>query len=158
MQEQIGKHVLLDTNLLLVVIIGYIDQSLICRHKRTSSYTSRDFQRLIEILRDTVLVTTPHILTEVSNLGSHGLHGETKEFFFNTLKHFVVKIFEELSVSSTIVVESPVFTVLGLTDAAIEQIAQKGIVILTADAPLAAQLNGRNLKVINYNHLRLQSF
>src|SRR5690606_14486178 len=63
--------VLLDTNLLLLWLIGRYDRRLIGRHKRTEAYTTDDFQLLDRLTRRcTKRFTTPHVLTEVSNLAA----------------------------------------------------------------------------------------
>ncbi|HEY9174378.1 MAG TPA: hypothetical protein VI136_19005 [Verrucomicrobiae bacterium] len=69
----LAKHrqsgVALDSNLLLLLWIGSFDRSLVSRFKRTQKYTEFDFDLLVELIRRIpLLVTTPSVLTEVSNL------------------------------------------------------------------------------------------
>ena len=62
---------LLDTNLLLLLFIGGKDISLIKKAKTPSAYTEEDYELLQEFAsrnRFANLLTTPHIITEVSNL------------------------------------------------------------------------------------------
>ena len=63
------KQIVVDTNLLLLLVIGITDRSLIAKHKRTRSFEAEDFDLLVSVLAgyDQVVVT-PHIMTEVSNL------------------------------------------------------------------------------------------
>lgn len=65
------SKVLLDTNTLLLLIVGNLDLSAIGRKKLQTS-TVEDFQNLMTAIKAFSLhITTPHILTETSNhLGS----------------------------------------------------------------------------------------
>ncbi len=64
-----ARTVLLDTNLLLLYLVGSCAPEWILRHKRTASYRLEEFKPLCEILsRGRNLVVTPNILTETSNL------------------------------------------------------------------------------------------
>jgi hypothetical protein len=61
--------IIVDTNLLLLLLIGSHNPTLISSFKRTTRYTASDFHLLVETLAlFSTLLTTAHILTEVSNL------------------------------------------------------------------------------------------
>ena len=69
--NQSSGVLLLDTNLLLLLFIGGKDTSFIKKAKTLSAYTEEDYELLQEFVslnRFTGLLTTPHIITEVSNL------------------------------------------------------------------------------------------
>jgi hypothetical protein len=77
--------VLVDTNLLLVYFVGAFDPALIPKFKRTRMYTLEDHPLLVRVLGFfEKVVTTPHILTEVSNLAgqlpSHLTRGVFEKF------------------------------------------------------------------------------
>lgn len=60
---------MVDTNLLLMFLVGLHDPSYITVFKRTSEYEAADFrivQRLLQRFRR--LVTTPHILGDYINV------------------------------------------------------------------------------------------
>lgn len=66
-----SKALLLDTNLLLLYLVGGKDPQLIDGARRLNAYTEEDFDLLYEFIESNgflQLVSTPHILTEVSNL------------------------------------------------------------------------------------------
>ena len=66
--------VAVDTNLLLLLIVGSTRKDFICRHKRLKSYTERDFELIAQTLRNVdVIISTPNVMTEVSNLLVQGV-------------------------------------------------------------------------------------
>ena len=61
--------ILVDTNALILLLIGLIDVRLISTHKRTSIYDEQDFYDLQSIIQPIdKLVVLPNIWTEVDNL------------------------------------------------------------------------------------------
>lgn len=63
------EGLLIDTNLLVLYVIGLHDQTRIEQNKRTSSYTKEDFDLLVNFTGYfKKVITTTNILTEVSNL------------------------------------------------------------------------------------------
>ena len=65
------KGVLINANLLVLYLVGSTNKNRIPTFKRTQVYTIEDFellQGLIAYLGD--VITTPHVLTEVSNLAN----------------------------------------------------------------------------------------
>jgi hypothetical protein len=65
-----GGGVLVDTNLLLLLFVGGYDRGLVERFPRTADrFVSVDYDTLAGLLSGfRQIVTTPHILTETSNL------------------------------------------------------------------------------------------
>lgn len=63
------QGLLIDTNILLLFVVGSVNPDLIPKLSCTSNYSIQDFQ-IVETAIDffETKVTTPHILTEVSNL------------------------------------------------------------------------------------------
>jgi hypothetical protein len=83
-----GNGLLVDTNLLLLYLVGKTNPDRIRNFKRTSRYTVEDFELLDEIMGQfKTLVTTPHILTELSNLGD--LQGQERSAFRSWFVHTV---------------------------------------------------------------------
>ena len=63
-----AKSVVLDANLLVLLVAGYTDKSLIERHKNLSAYDADGFDLLVETLADySHVILTPNALTEASN-------------------------------------------------------------------------------------------
>jgi len=66
-----GKSILLDSNLLLVFLVGAFDSRLFGRFARVSDYTLEDYHLIVRLLSSfRVLVITAPTLTEVSNLAN----------------------------------------------------------------------------------------
>ena len=71
--------ILIDTNLLVLFVVGRVNRARIETFKRTRQYTLADYNLLVWALAQfTVVYTVPHILAEVSNLtdlaGFEGFH------------------------------------------------------------------------------------
>jgi hypothetical protein len=145
--------VLVDTNLLLLYYVGSFRPELISQFKRTDIFTEDDFILLVELLAQfPKVLTTPYVLTEVSNLaGQLGSHLKP-EFF--ALFAACLGLLEELQQSSKDLSQTPEFIKFGLTDTALIALARENILVLTAEFPLANFLQSQNLAVINFNHLR----
>jgi len=64
-----SKGVLLDTNLLVLFLVGQIDRRQISVFKRTRNFSVEDFHLLGRLVGTFgTLITTPHVLAQVSDL------------------------------------------------------------------------------------------
>lgn len=60
---------LVDTNLLVLFVVGSVNRKRIQSFKRTSKYTTADYDLLLRVLGNFgTLHTVAHVLAEVSNL------------------------------------------------------------------------------------------
>ena len=144
---------LIDTNLLLMLVIGKYDRRRIESFKRTSTYTLGDFQRLGWLVTQfRKLWTTPNILTEVDNLGRQ-LPAREWNGFAETLATLTLELTEEV-VPSEKAMRHPNFMRLGLSDTVTMSTAHKFLLLSDdLDLYLAAQKAG--IDAINFNHLRI---
>ncbi len=149
-----NKFVVIDTNLLLVYLLGCIDPQLITKFKRTNSrYCVEDFQILDELIRKfKKIITTPNILTEVSNLGGQ-LNDNIKKKFFELLSMFIQKTTEEYVQSSEISKDN-LFIKFGITDRGLLKLAKEKYLIITDDYKLSSYCIKEGFSSINFNHLR----
>ncbi|MGZ5441924.1 MAG: hypothetical protein ACXW31_05605 [Thermoanaerobaculia bacterium] len=153
LKQYAGKGILLDSNLLLLLVVGVCDRNQITRYKRLSVFAPEDFDVLVALVaKFRHLFITPHVVTEVSNLAG-GLTGDLKRNCFRTLAESIAAA-EELITPSRSVSEHDLFVELGMTDAAIHMAAGSPPLVLTMDFRLAQTLAARNRPVINFNHLR----
>jgi hypothetical protein len=147
------KGILIDANLLLLLFIGLYDRRRILSFGRTQGYTSKDFDMLVEMINFFgKVVTTPNILTEVSNL-SGKLNVKEKEAYFTDFANHVSRFDEEYAASDHLCSLSH-FTKFGLTDAGIINGAAGKYLVLTDDFKLSAYLESERIDVINFNHIR----
>jgi rRNA-processing protein FCF1 len=151
------RKLLVDTNILLLYIVGSLSPDQIARHKRTDTFTVEDFLLLDRQLdRFGGIVVTPNVLTEVSNL-----LGYTDERTRQALLAWLgaqVSALDECFVPSREAVEDAEFSRLGLTDATILSCPTQDLTVLTDDVHLYLALQRRGVEVINFNHLRETSW
>jgi hypothetical protein len=109
------QHVaLVDSNLLLLYLVGKSDARIIPRFSRTQKYTIEDFQMLSQLLENffSAVATTPNILTEVSNLVTK-LSDSERPAFFDQMKHSVAAL-DETYLPSRLVATDRNYRTLGL--------------------------------------------
>jgi hypothetical protein len=146
-----GWPVILDSNLLLLRWCGLIDVSLLKTFKRLQGFDLNDIQVLGEVLSALGdLKTTPHVLTEVSNL-ANSLSSWRKPAWTNFLAS-QVNLIEEQWEPATRILQDAALALFGLTDAAIARLARTHV-ILSVDWPLCNYLATRGLAAINFNYL-----
>ena len=145
--------IMVDTNILLLFFIGAFDQNLIPRFKRTRQFSVEDYATLISILGlfDRI-ATTPHILTEVSNLSGQLGEPARSEYF----KKFSsdITLLEEENVASRDVAQMQEFVKFGLTDTGIIHLTKGKYLVLTDDFWLSQYLQSAGVDVVNFNHIR----
>lgn len=146
-------NIILDANLLLLLIVGLASQDYIATHRRLQSYTVEDFILLQRILAAAKVVVTPNILTEASNLAGY-VAEPARTRIYRVLKALVEGGMEERHVESRQAVARDEFLRIGLTDAAILEMATASHTLLTVDLDLYLTALNRGLKAENFNHLR----
>jgi hypothetical protein len=63
------RTIVLDTNLLILLVVGSTNKQFIRLHKRTKAFTVEDFDLLVREFKGIDrMVVTPNTLTEASNL------------------------------------------------------------------------------------------
>lgn len=147
-----SKGVLVDTNLLVLLLIGSVDKRRILQSKRTQSFAIEDFDllsRLIEWFGK--LITTPHVLSQVSDLTD--LAGKELSMARRRFAS-LVELMDESHEESKVLVSHPVFSRLGLADAAIATVCTRGTLLLTTDLNLQLALQQRGADALNFNHVR----
>lgn len=114
-----GSGVLVDTNLLLLLFVGGYDPGLIERFRLTMDrFVAADFDTLSTVLSAfDRIVTTPHILTETSNLLGQ-LTGRARIGCFGHLARSIPSM-RETYVPSADLVEQQAFVEIGITDTSI---------------------------------------
>ncbi len=148
------KGIYLDTNLLVLLVVGATKQDLILTHRRTQQFCVDDYHLLNETLdRFRHIHLTPNTLTEASNLIAQHAEPQRSKLLTNLAK--LIRLGRETLIPSQEAVKHSLFTRLGLTDVALLEVISPEFPLLTADVKLylAAQKAGENT-AINFNHLR----
>ncbi len=151
-QKYRNKGVLIDTNLLLLLVVGNYKRAIIPEFKRTAKYTTDDFDLIVEILEFfKTKVTTPNILTEVDNLARQ-LPRNDYSAISNVLRDLITNTFERYmpSIDASQLGNYPA---LGLTDAITFNFPDE-VLIITDDFRLYQRLESSNRDAININHIR----
>lgn len=148
-----SRGVLIDTNLLVLLVVGSVNRDRIPRFKRTRSYTPADWDLLTGILEQIPRrYSTAHILAEVSTLTD--LKGPELEIAREIL-HNAISLMEELPIASLDACASAYYRRLGLTDAAIGLAAkQRGCSVVTNDSDLYLALLEEGASVLKFDDLR----
>lgn len=152
-QNTRSRGVLVDTNLLVLLIVGSVNRDRIPHFKRTSQYTQSDWDLLTGILEQIEMrLTIPHVLSEVSALTD--MKGPERDDARAVLRA-AIALMQELPVNSLEACTETCYTNLGLTDAALGMAArQTGCSVLTNDSNLYATLLGEGASVVKFDHLR----
>lgn len=150
-----GAVLVLDTNLLVLLIVGSTRRDLIGRHKRLKAFTVEDFDllsRLIAVAPQ--VIVTPNTLTETSNLIGQ-IEDPARTQIRETFRQ-VVGATEEEYVPSRDAVSARHFLRLGLTDAGLLQLMSGARSLLTTDFDLYLSAVQLGAAAVNFNHLRQQ--
>jgi hypothetical protein len=147
-----AKGVLVDTNLLVLFLVGTVNRQRILSFKRTGDFSIEDYDLLVRLIGwFGKLIATPHVLSQVSDLTDLTGNELTK---IRELFKVLVETIEESYDTSRLLVSDPAFKRLGLTDAAIATVCSRGVLVLTADAQLHFALQARDIDALNFNRIR----
>ncbi|WPD22165.1 MAG: PIN domain-containing protein [Candidatus Electrothrix aestuarii] len=149
------SRLLIDTNLLVLFIVGSASTDYIPKHKKLTAFTVEDYEVLLKIVAQaTEILVTPNTLTETSNLVSY--IGEPARSQVLQCLRFVITESKEKYVSSSLVAQRPEFVWLGLTDAALLEASVRDVTLLTTDFNLYCAALKKGDMALNFNHIRDQ--
>ena len=146
--------VLVDTNLLVLLIVGSASRNYISAHKRLDGYSEHDFDLLCEVISQfSDIWTVPHILAETS--------GIARQFNQAALPaiQLAIRAFldgcTEIQPPSRAAAEQESFARLGLTDTVILHVCGLSFggtspTLLTTDTALADIALSQGYSVIDY--------
>ena len=148
------RSLIVDTNLLILYLVGNNDIRHIADFKRTQAYSTDDYIRLATFMKlFKEVVTTPNILTEVTNLTdplNKKLGHKLFPIFSHSFKHLSEKQVDSVSASA-----GHSFAEFGLSDSVMVELSKMKYLILTDDLPFYSYLETRNIAAVNFNHIRL---
>jgi rRNA-processing protein FCF1 len=158
-QSGIGRSggLLIDTNLLVLFIVGSVNLNRIENFKRTRKYSKADYVLLLRVIdKFEPLYTLAHVMAEVSNLSD--LTGRERIQARQTLKSLLA-ILQEPVMPSLQAAQSNSYNSHGLVDAAIASLASDNkCTVLTDDLDLYLALNHEGIAVLNFTHLQAREW
>lgn len=148
-----NEGAIIDTNILLLYVVGRHDRKLVLEFKRTKKYDLNDYALVHKILSFfSNIIVLPNILTEVSNLLNQIGSPKREAILSSMTGHFT--IWKESFIPSLDASRWKYYTQFGLTDSAIALLAEKKYLVITDDIRFSSLLQGQNIDVVNVNHLR----
>ncbi len=147
------RGILVDTNILLLHVVGSYSPALVPKFKRTQGFSEQDFVLLEMVLGEfDRVITTPNVLTEVSDLADGVPVGDRE----GVGRAFIAAIGTALEIHtpSVDVTADPNFLKYGLADTNILLVARGNYLVLTDDFRFSGALAGAGVDVINFNHIR----
>ena len=145
------KGLILDTNLLLVYLIGCYDVDYITHFTRTSAYTSEDFNKLRRYIKNfNALFVTPQILTELSHFSEEVNESKLNSYFEVLIKE--LSNFKEEYIDENIILSNKESLIkFGFADCSIVEAAKRNsLTVLTTDFPLSGSMKASDLKALNW--------
>jgi hypothetical protein len=139
---------LIDTNALVVLILGTIDERLISSHRRTSIYEVQDYLDLVQTVGElSQLVVLPNVWTETDNLLNGSLPRRKWEYI-SIVKQVVANSTERF-LSTQTAVDSAEFFTLGITDSLLLHYGTQCDLLITSDSALSDLAIAKGIKVFD---------
>ncbi len=152
-----SKGVLIDTQLLLVILVGNVEPRLIGKVARTDDYSRSDYERLRDLLGHfSQFITLSQILTEAGNLLKRNC--PTQNILLDLSRELALFVHAERTREpqspSRQITHHPAFCRLGYADAAILTAAAGKYLLLTADRPLQDTARNTGVDVLPFQWLQ----
>jgi len=150
--------ILLDTNILLLYLIGSFNTDYIREFNRTAMYDAEDFEWVIRYSSFfEKVVITPHILTEVWHFVKKVRNDYLSYFIESSVNAF--EVFKEDYVDKKLILQDKSLQYVGVTDLSII-IASKteNYLVLTDDLRAYATFLANDVHAINVNQLKSESW
>jgi hypothetical protein len=145
---------LIDTNLLLLLIVGATERDYIGKHKRTKQFTVEDYDLLLSQLeRFKQLWVTSHCLAETSNLVNQSSSQVASRIMKNM--GYLCGTFSESHMKKEIVCSDSELARLGIADVGFVRKSKSVSCSFTVDHDLYQSISRLGRKVVNLNHLRI---
>lgn len=148
-----SRTLILDTNLLVLFVVGTASRAFIEKHKRLTEFTAADYDALCKIISAASSVrVTPNTLTETSNLAAY-IGEPAKRRVFEVFRAVAANT-EETYIPSRTASQREEFLRLGLTDASLIEASTGDATVLTTDLALYLAMLSQGVTAVNFNHIR----
>ncbi len=142
--------IILNSQLLLLLIVGTASRTYIAKHRRLQDYSEADFALLVNVISSApAIVLTPNTLTETSNLAK--FIAEPARSHISELFRIITKAADERYFESSRAVDKAEFSRLGLTDAALLGLTDESHTLVTADLDLYLAAVSQDLNALYFN-------
>jgi predicted nucleic acid-binding protein len=147
------KSALLDTNVLILLIIGNASEAYISRHRRTKEFQRPHYRQLVEILSQYQRLEVPaHVLAEANSLVRQNIDDGMLTDIMVALQRFL-SASHEASIASLAAATSEVYERLGLTDAVLYELGTtEDRTLITMDGDLFRAAAAKSQKAINLRY------
>ena len=141
----------IDTNLLVLFVVGSANRKFIATHPRTKTFTLDDYDRLCRFIYALNRVfVTPNTLTETSNLLKHPRDKQAIERL-----RILIENSDEIVVASATATRNSAFGRLGLTDAVLMEAVSVARPLITVDLNLySAVLSKGKEAAFNFTYIQ----
>ena len=141
----------MDTNLALLYVVGSFNINEVqgfTRFDRTNMFSEDDFEKVSKFVDYfKVKITTPHVLTEASNLT------DNRQDLQSALKGYI-EITQEIFLDSLELSKKDTFLKFGLADTSVAYSAKDSYLIFTDDRPLYGFLVNSQVDAVNLDQVR----
>lgn len=146
-------RLLLDTNVLVLFIVGLIRPEEIGKAKRVQEFDRDDFDLIAHWASQTrEHISTAHVLAETSNFIGSG-HQEITKGACEALGAYVANL-TEIPFPAKGIVSTEEYRSLGLTDAAVFLLSERNTRVISTDFHLCNRLAAKGVDAINPRHFR----
>jgi rRNA-processing protein FCF1 len=154
-QIPIKKGIIVDSNIMLLFLVGCYDISYIHMFKRTIKYTEEEYYFIRDLLNTNYykdrVYTSPHILTELSNLST--MQGERRRKYFNIFSKILDNTCE-IYIEKNKILKFQELSKFGITEIGIYKMAKEcNLLVLTDDFRLSSYLSDKFVDVINLRNI-----
>ncbi|MEZ4723764.1 MAG: hypothetical protein R2863_03810 [Candidatus Kapaibacterium sp.] len=140
--------IVIDTNSLIVFIIGIINNAKHLNHPRTSDFDIVDFKMLLnKIGNPKNLIVISNVWTEVDNLLNESFQKNDLRYY-KTLK-YLINLSTEPYIKIADIIQERTFEKIGVTDSLLLNAAIKAKVLVTFDDDLERIANHLGIEVYN---------
>lgn len=148
----------LDANLLLLLVVGTLSSDWIISHKRLKQYDVAAYDLLMaNIAGADKILTTPNVLTEVSNMLDFGVFEPRRSELWQGFAEFIISAACEVYHPSSTASGDVDFGRLGLSDCAWLGCMDAETVLFTDDLPLFLTATSRGLASVHFTRLRIEA-
>lgn len=138
--------IIIDSNSLVVLLLGNMNPNLVSKHRRTSIYDKEDYFNLLRVIKSYKnLLVIPNIWTEVDNL-LNNFSGNYRYEYVKVISE-LIKETSEKYLESKIIVSKDYFSSIGLTDSLILELGKNCEFIITSDSKLSDYARANNILV-----------